>query len=380
MLFQPPTLDAHELGVVRLLDDLRQQLSYAVSSRRWTGLLRRATFARAVRGSNSIEGYNVTVDDAVAAVEGEEPLDAQHEAWAAVTGYRTAMTYVLQLADDPHFEYSEGFVRSLHYIMLSYDLTRNPGRWRPGPIYVRNEATGERIYQAPDAEHLPALMTELVESLTEESQVAVMVRAAMAHLNLVMIHPFLDGNGRMGRALQTLVLAREGILSPHFCSIEEYLGRNTEAYYHVLAEVAAGSWHPEHNARPWVRFCLKAHYQQASTLLRRSRIIQRLWDILEVEVRRLRLPERTIYALVDAAFGYRVRNATYRAVAEVSENLASRDLKLLTDQGLLEAKGEKRGRFYVASHVLKGIRQEADEPRRSADPFAEVAYLPGLLP
>ena len=53
----------------------------------------------------------------------------------------------------------------------------------------------------------------------------------MAHLNLVMIHPFEDGNGRMSRALQSLVLARDHIVAPEFASIEEYLGRNTPAYY-----------------------------------------------------------------------------------------------------------------------------------------------------
>ena len=68
-----------------------------------------------------------------------------------------------------------------------------------------------------------------------------MVRGAMAHLNLTMINPFKDGNGRISRALQTLVLAREGILHPVFCSIEEWLGRVTAEYYAVLAEVGQGN-------------------------------------------------------------------------------------------------------------------------------------------
>ncbi|NIA03686.1 MAG: hypothetical protein GWP12_04075 [Nitrospirae bacterium] len=77
----------------------------------------------------------------------------------------------------------------------------------------------------------------LVAALNEDvSDIPSMVRAGMAHLNLVMVHPFKDGNGRMARALQTLVLARERILAPQFSSIEEYLGRNTPAYYGVLAE------------------------------------------------------------------------------------------------------------------------------------------------
>jgi hypothetical protein len=88
-----------------------------------------------------------------------------------------------------------------------------------------------------------------------------------------------------GRCVQTLVLAREGILEPTFCSIEEYLGRNTIEYYAVLAEVGKGSYHPENDATPWIRFTLTAHYRQAATLVRRSRMLQRLWDQLEMGLR-----------------------------------------------------------------------------------------------
>ncbi len=274
------TSDA-ERRVLARIDDLRTNLSYAVSSRRWTGLLRRVALARAIRGSNSIEGYNVTVDDALAAVDGEEPLDAETETWAAIVGYRQAMTYVLELADDRHFAYSASLIKALHYQMLSYDLTKRPGRWRAGPIFVRSEPSGERVYEGPDADLVPVLVEELVGSLNVESEVPALVRAAMAHLNLVMIHPFSDGNGRMARCLQSLVLAREGILAPQFCSIEEYLGSNTPAYYACWRRLAPERGIPERDARPWVRFCLTAHYRQAQTLLRRSREMQRLWDALE---------------------------------------------------------------------------------------------------
>ena len=89
MLFQPPALDGREIQVLGALDQLRRDLKYATTEpRRWTGLLRRNAFARAVRGSNSIEGYNVTLEDAIAAVEGEEPTAPRDEAWRAVDGYR----------------------------------------------------------------------------------------------------------------------------------------------------------------------------------------------------------------------------------------------------------------------------------------------------
>ena len=373
MIFTLSALSAEFLKAIEKIDVLRTQLRYATSDnrRRWTGLLRRSTFARGIQGSNSIEGYNVTEEDAVAAVDEEQPLDADTETWMAVSGYRAAMSYVLQLADDQFYKHNIGTIRSLHYMMVGFDITTHPGRWRPGSIWVRNDANGEIVYEGPDVELVHGLMNELVESLNDPSPLPVMVRAALAHLNLVMIHPFSDGNGRMGRALQTMVLAREGILDPHFSSIEEYLGRNTTEYYNVLAEVGQGSWHPERDALPWIKFCLTAHYRQAETLLRRSKEIDHLWSLVEEEIKRRGLTDRMIMALMDAADGFRVRNSGYRKLAEISDEVASKDLRTLVDQGLLISKGERRGRFYVAGDWLKEASKQSRVKRIRTDPFIE---------
>ncbi len=372
MLFKTPELNEAELAVVARIDEVRTTLSYAVASRRWTGSIRRMVQARAVQGSNSIEGIHVTVDDAIAAVDNEEPLDAGSDAWLAVTGYQNAMTYVLQLADDPHFSYSRDLIRSLHFMMLHHELVKHPGKWRPGPIYVRNEITGETVYEGPPESQVNELMRELVDELNASTSAPIIVRAAMAHLNLVMIHPFSDGNGRMGRCLQTLVLAREQILAPAFSSIEEYLGRNQQPYYDVLGAVGGGAWHPERDARPWLRFCLTAHYHQATWLVQWSRIYQRLWDALEALLNEKQMPDRMLPALSDAAIGYKVRNPLYRKSAEISELTASRDLKAMVEAGLLVAHGEKRGRYYLASAKLKKLFQAAWEPPTNVDPFTLV--------
>ena len=178
----------------------------------------------------------------------------------------------------------------------------------------------------------------------------------------------------MARCLQSLVLAREGILAPQFASIEEYLGRNTQAYYDVLGEVGAGCWQPGRNARPWVRFCLLAHFRQAKTLLQRVKEAEQLWGLLEDLASQNGLPDRVVGGLYDAALGLRVRNSTYRSSQEeMSENLASRDLRALVDAGLLIPHGERRGRHYVGApqvrQVYASIRiQRASTPED--DPFA----------
>ena len=374
MLFAAPPLQPEEIAVIDEIDRLKSELRYATtSSKRWTGMLRRDAFARAIRGSNSIEGYNVTIDDAIAAAEDEQPLEAKEETWAAIVGYRDALTYVLQLEGDPHFEHNEALIRSLHFMMIRHELDKRPGQWRSGPIQVVDERRHEVVYVGPDARLVPSLMRDLCDGLNAADEAPAIVRAAMAHLNLTMIHPFSDGNGRMARALQTLVLVREGILSPAFCSIEEYLGQNQDAYYDVLAEVGEGRWNPGKGARPWLRFCLRAHYQCAMDLLRRTHEMQAVWQSVEARRAGAGLPERVEAALVTASFGRRVWNSLYRKYGDVSEQVASRDLKKLTDLGLLVARGERRGRVYVGSEKLLALRRSLAEARFAEDPFTLAA-------
>jgi Fic family protein len=381
MLFQTPELVEAELAVLSEIDGLIVKLRFQLHEpSRWVGSLRRLSFARAIQGSNTIEGYTVTLDDAVAVAAGEEPTDTDTETKMALKGYSDAMTYVLQLSNDPDFQYSEQLIKSLHFMMMSYDLSKSPGLYRPGTVFVYNSDSGEVVHEGAPVDFVPALVYELVEGLNKDNETRAMIRGAMSHLNLAMIHPFRDGNGRMARALQSLVLAREGFLSPVFVSIEEYLGRNTQAYYDVLAEVGQGSWSPENDARPWIRFSLTAHLQQARTMLRRVRESERLWTELERIAEQEGLAERTVVVMSDAAIGLRVRNNTYRAAIEdfegISDATASRDLGKLVDADLLESHGEKRGRYYMRSQRLAAVWHDIVEtrgPKDDRDPFADAA-------
>lgn len=379
MLFAPPVLDEADVSVLSRIAELRRQLEYQVAvPRRWVGSLRRVTLARAIQGSNIIEGYNVSLDDAVDAVEGEEPLTAEGETLLATVGYRDALTYILQVADDPYLVIDTSFIRGLHYMMLKHDLSKRPGRWRAGTIYVRNDETGETVYEGPDVAVVPSLMDELATSLEEQKELPREIRGAMAHLNLTMIHPFRDGNGRMARALQTLAISQDGIEAPEFCSIEEYLGRDTAGYYKVLAEVGQGEWHPENSAKPWIRFTLTAHVRQAHRLLRRVRETSELWEAVEQEAARLGLPDRAVEALWSAASGRRLRNVSYRRMADVTDQIASRDLKMLVNAGLLQPHGEKRGRFYVGTPALREFRNATRQSVRvdeHVDPYQQLSLL-----
>ena len=371
MLYTYRALDAQERQVLDLIATMRRELRYYVAQqpRRWNGLLTRMTRARAVRASNSIEGINVSAEDAIAAIDNEEPTEADKPTWQAVMGYHAAMDYILQRCRNDSFQFTEDVLLAVHFMICQHDLAANPGNFRPGWVGVRNSVTGDLVHEGVDRELLEPLVRELIDYMNAAADEPVAIRAAMTHLNLAMLHPFSDGNVRAARCLQAAVLANEGIVAPIFSSVEEYIGYNQQEYYDVLAKVGGGRWSPGRDCHPWIRFCLTGHYRQARTLLRRTQEIERIYEELQNEVRRHGLQDRTALALLEATTGLRVRNASYRVSADISKNLASRDLKLLVESGLLVAKGERRGRHYVAGDTVRGIKERHRLPKGVEDPF-----------
>jgi Fic family protein len=369
MLFQTPSITERESEVIDEIDTIRRQLNLP-GLRQWPGLPWRAIHERILQASKNPALGNVLTENA-GDDEDDEPRVENLDAWSAAPGYHAALSFVLQVADAPDFAIDEGTIRALHYMMAGHDPQNAAGRWRRGSISVREDSSGKAMYRAPHAKFIPALMAELIASLNAKDEVPVFIRAAMAHLNLAAIHPFRDGNGRMARALQTLVLARDGISAPPFASIDEYLSVNTAEYYRILDEVDEGAWQPERDARPWVRFCLTAHWLQARTLLRRTEEYDRLWDELERDVKRRGLAERTIFALAGAAIGGSLTAALHQSTAGVSAREADDDLERLVEAGLLVATSDKSGRCYVAADAVKAIRARTLDPQiPDRDPFA----------
>jgi len=147
MVFAIPTLQPNDVAVLGLIQSLRQFMASSVSANRtrWTDMLRRTTLARSVRASNSIEGYDASLADTAAIIDDDAPGSIAAETVAALTGYRNAMTYIVSLAADPHTVIDESLIRSLHFMMISYDMSKLPGRWRTGPVYVTREEDNEQV-------------------------------------------------------------------------------------------------------------------------------------------------------------------------------------------------------------------------------------------
>ncbi|MGK2931671.1 MAG: Fic family protein [Solirubrobacterales bacterium] len=261
------------------------------------------------------------------------------------------MHHVAVLAADPEFDWTPRIILDLQFEACSFQDGKHPGLYRTGPISVTGPR-GEAAYKGPPASRVAQLCRELTKSLANPDQPHPIVAAAMAHLNLVSIHPFEDGNGRISRILQSLVLARQGILAPEFGSIEQYLAEDTTSFYETLGLVQKGSYSPENDASPWVEFCVEAHLVQAE---RRTRLIAeaaKRWSILEGIVARQGWDDRLVIALEQAHTG-KTDRARYGAEADVATATASTDLRRLVDSGYLDQVGQGRTTSYVPSPKLR---------------------------
>jgi Fic family protein len=265
------------------------------------------------------------------------------------------MDHVGVMAADPSLAWSDRVILDLHFDACSFQRSESPGRWRTGPVGVTG-SDGRIRYQAPDADEVPELMAEVTEWLRNDDRGAhTVIRAAMAHLHVVSVHPFRDGNGRISRIVQSLVLAQDDLMSPEFGSIEEHLGRHTSDYYAALNEAHGPTYQPERDASNWVAFCVKAHLAQARQRLAQIKDAAARWTHLEELVKSRNWPDRLVIALEQSLMGGSDR-ASYASEADISLATASADLRRLLDAGLVEQEGRGRSVRYRAS---KGLRAQA---------------------
>lgn len=353
MLFAIPPITPELEGRLAELDELRRALGHQINRPTpWLGMLRRQVRASSIEASTSIEGYGVPPEEAIALVNDRRPVESEDENRMAVACYARAMDHVGVMALDPAFRWLDRVVLDLHFDACSFQREKSPGLWRTGPVGVTG-SDGRLVYRAPDAGDVPALMAEVVEWLQDgDLDAHVVVRAAMAHLHVVSVHPFRDGNGRVSRIVQSLVLAREGLMSPEFASIEEYLGEHTAGYYAALNEAHGSTYRPERDVSAWIAFCLDAHLAQARRRLAQVEEAAARWAHLAQLVEDRGWPDRLVIALEQSLIGGSDR-ATYAREAEISPATASADFRRLLDSGLVEQTGQGRSVRYRAGDQLR---------------------------
>jgi Fic family protein len=353
MIYSAPRITKALRKQLDELAGLRDALGHEVATpARWMGTLRREVRASSIGSSTSIEGFTVSPAEALALTSGMETAEGDDENRHAVSCYARAMDHVGTMAIDPVFRWSDRVILDLHFDACFFQRDKGPGLWRTGPIGV-TAPDGSLDYIGPDGDDVVRLMSEVIKSLAKsEGGADLVVRAAMAHLNVISVHPFRDGNGRISRIAQSLVLAREGLASPEFFSIEEYLGSHTHEYYEALREAQGGSYQPDRDASGWVAFCVEAHIAQARARLAQIDEAAVRWGHLEDLVTGRGWPDRLVIALEQSLAGGSERSA-YAEEADVSPATASADFRRLVDAGLVVQRGRGRSVDHVAAAELR---------------------------
>ena len=270
----PPALPP-SWELANLLDEATSSLAtfvgqaVAVSNHR---LLVRALLARDAVESNRIEGTQTHIQDVLTQEAVGPPKNAERAQrnFEVLRSMDAATRGEGWLADDrPITVY---LLRTLHAELMQGTRGQNkhPGSFRTIPVVIGKVGDGiaEAVFVPAPPEHIPGRMDQLVDFIQNDRAYPPLVSAALAHYQFETVHPFEDGNGRLGRILITLMLVARKLIQWPVLFLSPYLNANREQYFTLLKRVSThGEW------IPWVRFFLEGVIAQSNDGLRRARLM-----------------------------------------------------------------------------------------------------------
>ncbi len=355
----PPELDL-DLGLSRTLsaaDRAVGELEGLARSLRDPHIFVRPLIRSEAVVSSRIEGTQADLADLFVYEAGQLPLrsdqpltpqDDVHE----VLNYVRAMEYGLERRET--FPVSGRFIRELHAILMEgvRGEHHTPGEFRTSPNWIGppgcplNEA---RCIFPPPGDELNSSLSDFERYLHTERMYPPLVELALIHYQFEAIHPFLDGNGRIGRLLLALLLVHWGLLSQPLLYLSEYFERNRDDYYDLLFAVSTrGAW------REWVEFFLLGVTEQAQMTNRRAHA---LLDLQEEWHERLKATTRSAapFHLADHLLQQPFLTVGYaERMLGFSYTAARKNVHKLVDAEILHQWGErKREKRFFAKEVLQ---------------------------
>ncbi len=308
--------------------------------------------------SSQIEGTQSSLSDLLL-FELEEVPGVPFDDVVEVSNYVAALDHGLARLRGG-FPLSNRLLREIHGVLLSRGrgADKQPGEFRRSQNWIGGTRPGNAAFVPPPPQELQACMAALESYLHSEAAQSALVKAALAHVQFETIHPFLDGNGRVGRLLIALLLHHEGILRQPLLYLSLYFKQHRPVYYTMLDAVRAdGDW------EAWVDFFLDGVEQTASSAVETAHRLLALFR--EDEARIGGLGRRTGNAL-RVFDGLRRRPvatiASLASHAGVSFPTAARAVDGLAGLGIVrEITGRSRDRVFVYSAYL-AILNEGAEP------------------
>lgn len=291
--------------------------------------------------SSRIEGTQATMGDVLRFEAGDAPASVErsndiHE----VLNYRTAMHAAEEQLE--RLPLSQRVIREAHSVLLRgvRGEGKSPGAYRRIPNWIGPPGCtiDEARFVPIEANRIPEAM-DAWERYIHAEVLDKLVQLAILHAEFEALHPFLDGNGRLGRMLVPLFLWQNGLIRAPMFYISAYFEARREAYYDGLLAVSR-----DEDWSGWCRFFLEAIRVQAEDNLTKAQGIIELYDAMKGRVIELTRSPYAIYAL-DWIFRRPVfRSSDFVAQLDVSTPTARRILNLLRDGGIVETIVERRGR------------------------------------
>lgn len=304
--------------------------------------------------SSRIEGTQSSLSDLLLfeATQVEKQRDVKE-----VQNCVRAMEYGLKRLDE--LPLSLRFIRELHGILMEGVRGQHatPSEFRQSQDWVGSAGAflGEATYVPPPVPEMQECLNQLEKFLHARTRLPPLVEAALVHYQFEAIHPFLDGNGRIGRLLATLLLCQRNVLSKPLLYLSAFFEKHRLEYYELLLNVSQSSqW------RKWIEFFLQAVTEQSNDAVSRSRHLLELLRNYSQLAREKHLPP-TAGQLVELIFMKPVLNAkTAQELLKVSYPSAQYALTSLENAGILtEITGRKRAKAYAAKEILKALDGEA---------------------
>lgn len=309
--------------------------------------------------SSRIEGTQASLSDLFRYEAGQLTLFEERSDVREVHNYVRAMEYGLERLKE--LPVSLRLIRELHGLLMEgvRDEGKKPGEFRDSYNWIGppNCTVKTARYVPPPVSHMHDALHALEEFLHSPSEMPPLVRLALIHYQFEAIHPFLDGNGRIGRLLMSLLACAWNLLPQPLLYLSAYFEAHRDDYYDLLLAVSRrGVW------EEWVTFFLRGVKEQCGDAVARIKHLQDLRGYYRVQVQRTHASARLL-DVVDMLFLNPV--LTVRRVegeVGVTFQTAQRYVDWLVELGILmEVTGKGRNRLYAARDVILAVEAPGGE-------------------
>ena len=329
------------------IERARGFLEAATLSEAWVQRMADQALLLEAHHTTHIEGTRLTLEQAERLLAGEAVPEADPDDTRELLNYRDAFNFVSEYLDGKG-PITEGLVREIHKRLVQgvRGGEAQPGKYRVVQNYVVNSATGETVYTPPPPGNVPDLMWELVSWLNSTRDTHPVLVSGIAQFQLVHIHPFRDGNGRVSRLLSTLCLYREGYDFKRLFTISEYYDRDRPAFYGAIQSVRE----QDMELTEWLEFFVTGLETQLNEVKERGKRI----IAADALCARYDLNDRQRSLILLLMDQEEVSLGDYQgACFSASRRSLQRDLQALTRKGVLVLKGAtNRARYLLKEKVI----------------------------